>query len=99
MMATTQPPVPDAAAPAGGGDTPGVRSLTEAAGRRPLARWGLVFLALTAYGLFSAHQTYLYEKLTGGESDYGQLILLGLSSAWTWAALTPGIVWLARRFR
>ncbi len=66
---------------------------------RPFARWGLVFLALTLYGLFSAHQTYLYTALSGEQADYKQLVLLGLSSAWTWAALTPGIIWLARRFR
>jgi hypothetical protein len=66
---------------------------------RPLARWSLVFLALTLYGLFSAHQTYLYISLSGEQADYRQLLVLGLSSCWTWAALTPGIVWLARRFR
>jgi two-component system LytT family sensor kinase len=66
---------------------------------RPFSRWGLVFLALTLYGLFSAHQTYLYMSLSGEQPDYRQLVVLGLSSAWTWAALTPGIVWLARRFR
>jgi two-component system LytT family sensor kinase len=67
--------------------------------RQVLARWALIFFALNCYGLFSAQQTYFYTKLTGGEANYPQLLVLGFSSCWIWAAMTPGIVWLARHFR
>src|SRR5438477_13179817 len=45
--------------------------LSISARRRRWARWALVFLGLTCYGLFSAHQTYLYMKLSNAEADYG----------------------------
>ncbi len=65
-------------------------------------RWPLaIFLAWTAYGLLSASQTRLFAAASNSALSYSlvDLYTYTLASAWLWAAMTPAIVWLARRFR
>ncbi len=60
-------------------------------------RWMLVLLFWTLLGLFFASQTgmtYLYRQ---GHAPWGFIVQLTLSEWYIWAALTPAVVWLARR--
>ncbi len=61
-------------------------------------RWALAFLFWTGAGLFFASQTYLVYKSSGGKAPLGLVLEMNLSEWYLWAALAPGIVWLARRF-
>ena len=77
---------------------------TVLAARRPSRwRWLVMVAALwTLYALISAKQTVLVLAASEGEDRARPMVEFlpwALSTMWFWALLTPGIVWLARRFR
>jgi two-component system, LytTR family, sensor kinase len=63
--------------------------------------WGIVFAVWSLYGVALAQQSMLAMALSGEREQRSFVAILpwALSSVWLWAVLTPGIVWLARRFR
>jgi two-component system LytT family sensor kinase len=65
--------------------------------RRRWFRWALALVCWTGVGVFFASQTYLTYTTTGGKAPLGFVLELNLSEWYLWAALAPGIVWLARR--
>jgi DNA-binding LytR/AlgR family response regulator len=67
--------------------------------RKDLARLGLIFAAWTFYGLLFASQNYLQAIYRGLEADWQSALSVWLTCAYSWAALTPLIITVARRFR
>ena len=63
-------------------------------------RLRLIFGAATVLGFFSAFTAYYYVTTFGqrGKASFPFLLLLNLNYWYSWALLTPGILWLARRF-
>ncbi len=58
-----------------------------------------LFLGLwTVIGLSFASQFYLSSSALGYYFTWGQAIGITLSDWYVWAALSPGIIWFARRF-
>jgi sensor histidine kinase YesM len=67
--------------------------------KRRWVRWSLILGAYTLFGLFLASQTYVaYSR---GEWPISPYRILGVELAYgyLWAAITPLVLWLARRFR
>jgi two-component system LytT family sensor kinase len=63
-------------------------------------RLRLIFGAATVLGFFSAFTAYYYVTTFAqrGKASFPFLLLLNLNYWYSWALLTPGILWLARRF-
>jgi two-component system, LytTR family, sensor kinase len=64
-------------------------------------RWSLIAAGWTLFGLFLASQTYLaYSRRDWlkGSSAY-RILGVELAYGYLWAAITPLVLWLARRFR
>jgi two-component system, LytTR family, sensor kinase len=64
-------------------------------------RLRLIFGAATVLGFFSAFTAYYYVSTyatKGRPASFPFLLLLNLNYWYSWALLTPGILWLARRF-
>ncbi len=63
-------------------------------------RLRLIFGAATVLGFFSAFTAYYYVTTFAqrGQASFPFLLLLNLNYWYSWALLTPGILWLARRF-
>jgi signal transduction histidine kinase len=60
----------------------------------------LVLGGWTAFGLFSFSQVLMYNAVSGAAPlPWRPLLLVSLTSAWTWAALTPLALWAAQRLR
>jgi sensor histidine kinase YesM len=60
----------------------------------------LVLGGWTAFGLFSFAQVLIYNHVSGQEPlPWRPLIVVSLTSAWIWAALTPASLWVANRLR
>jgi len=62
-------------------------------------RWGLLFAAWTSFGLFFASKLLIGHAYRGEALDLGQTFLYWLTCAYLWAALTPLVLYLSRRFR
>lgn len=60
---------------------------------------GLIFLAWTLYGLFFASQNYLRQAYFGSEADWQRALAVWLTCGYSWAILTPAVLFVARRFR
>ena len=61
-------------------------------------RLRLIFGVATALGFFSAFQAYYYvSTFSSRQESYGILLALNLNYWYSWAVLTPAILWLARR--
>jgi signal transduction histidine kinase len=59
----------------------------------------VIFAVATALGFFSGFQAYYYVSTIGERTvSFPLLLALNLSYWYSWAVLTPGIIWLARRF-
>jgi two-component sensor histidine kinase len=59
----------------------------------------VIFAVATALGFFSGFQAYYFVSTFGERSaSFPLLLALNLSYWYSWAILTPGIVWLAGRF-
>lgn len=67
--------------------------------RPPATPWGLILGAWTAYGLLStAQQNISFMMSRGIALPWLTSLLIQLPWALVWALLTPGILWLGRRF-
>src|SRR5690349_14777542 len=59
----------------------------------------LIFSVATALSFFSAFAAfYFVSTFTDKPAAFGLLLVLNLGYWYSWAALTPGILWLTRRF-
>jgi hypothetical protein len=61
-------------------------------------RAAIIVSVWTAVALFSSYQGYLALKLVGRSLPWSTLLIESLASCWIWAAFTPPMLWLARRF-
>jgi len=78
--------------------TPGVG--TELRRRNLRLQTILVLGGWTAFGLFSFAQVLIYNTVSGQEPlPWRPLLVVSLTSAWIWAALTPAALWVANRLR
>ena len=80
---------------------PGRRSTGETLARyAPDARRAAIIVAVwTGVALFTSWNSYLGMRLVGRPMVWADLLLESLASCWIWAAFTPPMLWLARRFR
>jgi sensor histidine kinase YesM len=62
------------------------------------ARFGFLFGAGTLFGLLIASQTYIAYNTREVPFQWSRILLLSFIYAYSWAALTPFILWLAGRF-
>ena len=60
--------------------------------------WGLIFGAWTTYGVLQAAETFINYATRGSPILWWQPLLLQMPQALAWALVTPGIIWLGRRF-
>jgi signal transduction histidine kinase len=58
----------------------------------------LVFAVCTLLGLINTGQSYLHALLASRPFSWWRAALVGLSDWYMWAALTPLVLWLARRY-
>ena len=59
----------------------------------------VIFGVATALGFFSAFAVfYFVSTFTDKPAAFGLLLVLNLGYWYSWAVLTPGVLWLARRF-
>lgn len=60
----------------------------------------MVWAIWTVIGLLLAQQSYVIRLATGGGAPavWWRLVVYSVAGAWLWAAVTPGIVHLTRRF-
>jgi signal transduction histidine kinase len=66
---------------------------------RPAIPPRVIFAVATALGFFSGFQAYYFvSTFTGRPASFPLLLALNLSYWYSWAILTPGIIWLARKF-
>jgi two-component system LytT family sensor kinase len=65
--------------------------------RRSL-KWGLAFLCWTLLGLIFSSQSYVYYAVRGGDVRWLPTLTWVFADWYSWAALSPLILWLARRF-
>lgn len=66
---------------------------------RRSVRWGVILGVWTVFGLVFASQSYLYSLRSAQPFRLQKSLLLELTYAYLWAALTPLLLWLARRYR
>lgn len=68
--------------------------------RQPLRLdWRVVLLGWTIFGLFMAGQVYFVSVRFGKGMAWSLALLSEMLYAYLWAALTPLVVWLGRRYR
>ena len=60
---------------------------------------GMIIGGWTLFGLFFASQTYMGQVYRGRDASWGQALLIWMPCGFSWAVLTPGMLFLARRFR
>jgi signal transduction histidine kinase len=60
---------------------------------------GLIFLCWTLLGLVFSSQSYVYYAVRGGDVRWLPTLTWVFAEWYSWAALSPFILWLARRFR
>jgi hypothetical protein len=65
---------------------------------KTLRAWLAVWTGWTALALFFAASNSLTYRSTGRPANWALTIKRSLSEWWLWAALTPVVFWLARRF-
>lgn len=66
---------------------------------RSVRGWLAVWAGWTALALLMAISSSLTYRSTGRPANWQLTISRGLGEWWLWAALTPLVVWLARRYR
>src|SRR6266542_2650273 len=73
--------------------------------QRRWVRWLLIFGIWTLLALFDASQSYFLlhffvdrKAHEGPPMSLAKILILSLTEWYTWAALAPCLVWLARRF-
>src|ERR1051325_3919609 len=67
--------------------------------RRRWLKWMLVFLCWTLIGLIFSSQAYVYYAVRGGDVRWIPTLTWVFAAWYSWAALSPLILWLARRYR
>jgi two-component system, LytTR family, sensor kinase len=63
-----------------------------------LARAAIIVGGWTLFGLFFASQSYMGQVFRGREASWGPALLVWMACAFCWAVLTPGMLYMARRF-
>jgi signal transduction histidine kinase len=64
------------------------------------ATWLRIFAVATALGVLTGLQAYNYVALVEpNRQPFAVLLALNLTYWYSWAALVPGILWMARRYR
>ena len=66
--------------------------------RAPYPRWWVILAAWMAWGLLWSTQVALYSRLGGKLMPFVEALRLQMPLGFAWALLTPGIIWLGRRF-
>ena len=66
--------------------------------RAPYPRWWVVLAAWMLWGLLWSTQVALYSRLGGKPMPYLLALRVQMPLGFAWALLTPGIVWLGRRY-
>ncbi|HZI58274.1 MAG TPA: hypothetical protein VFF39_15945, partial [Verrucomicrobiae bacterium] len=66
--------------------------------RRPL-KWVLIFVAWTFIVLTFSVQAYVFAVARNRPDSFRREFLVASSEWYVWAALTPLVLWLCRRFR
>jgi two-component system, LytTR family, sensor kinase len=61
-------------------------------------QWWVILAAWAAWGLLWSGQVALYARLGGKAIPLGVALRLQMPLALAWALVTPGIIWLGRRF-
>lgn len=67
--------------------------------RTTLVKIGVLFGAWTAYGLLCAWQSHYWYAFSKTPMSWAESIRYDVTYAYVWGALTPFILWAARRFR
>jgi hypothetical protein len=67
--------------------------------RKRLGAWLAVWAGWTALALLLAVSASLTYRSTGRPANWSLSISRALAEWWLWAALTPAVAWLARRYR
>jgi signal transduction histidine kinase len=71
---------------------------TESVNRERWARAGIIFGCWTLFGLFFACQRYAERAYAGTPTTWAKVLTAWAACAYLWAALTPFVLWFARRF-
>jgi sensor histidine kinase YesM len=66
--------------------------------QRRWVKWGLILGCWTLFGLFFTSQEYIRQTYYGRPFEWRSMLAVWLGSAYLWAALTPFILYLTRRF-
>jgi two-component system LytT family sensor kinase len=66
--------------------------------RETWAKAGIIFGGWTLFGLFFACQRYIERAYAGSPTSWAKVLTAWAACAYLWAALTPFVLWLARRF-
>jgi signal transduction histidine kinase len=75
------------------------KSLAGFDGLRHGMKWGLIIVSWTLFGLFFSSQVLINRAYRGRPLNLGHTLSIWLICAYIWAALTPLILYLSRRFR
>ena len=67
--------------------------------RRAVQRTALIFGIWTLVAFITTQQQYVTLAYAGEPVAWRRLFVGSLASMWLWAAFTPPMIWLARRFR
>jgi two-component system LytT family sensor kinase len=71
----------------------------ETYGQRRWVKWTLIFLGWTFLGVFYAGQTFLIYARSNHPTRFARILPGALVIWYSWAVLSPFIIWLARNFR
>ncbi|MFI5173487.1 MAG: sensor histidine kinase [Terriglobia bacterium] len=71
----------------------------ETYGQRRWVKWALIFLGWTFLGVFYAGQTFLIYARSNHPTRFDRILPGALVIWYSWAVLSPFIIWLARNFR
>jgi sensor histidine kinase YesM len=66
--------------------------------QRRLPQWAIIFVCWTLFALFFASQGFINQARYNGHIEWTRTLAVWLMCAYSWAAVTPVILWLARRF-
>lgn len=67
-------------------------------GNQKLWSIGHIVLCWTLFGLFFASQSYVRQSYFGRDPDWQNALVVWLTCGYSWAVLTPPILFVARRF-
>src|SRR5262252_5536932 len=73
--------------------------LDKRGGKRRLVTWLLILAAWTLITIIFASQNYVFAVARGRQDSFWRELLTASSEWYVWAALTPLVLFLSRRFR